>query len=121
MFRRSGKRRGQHDDGAPIVGRLSDVFMCIAREPEIEERVIAMGFTPAVADGEATRARLASHLVSWRAVVDHVGARVGSASGSARQRLRRAQLRQHIAPETLQRSQNRSVRQARKAHVEAHM
>ena len=61
---------------AAIVRRLSDVFTQVAREREIEERVVAMGFTPAVADGEATRARLARDLVTWRAVVERVGARV---------------------------------------------
>lgn len=61
---------------APIVRRLAEVFTRVAREPEIEERVIAMGFTPAVADGPATSARLARDLVTWRAIVERVGARV---------------------------------------------
>ena len=60
---------------APIVQRLSETFLRIAREPEITERVIAMGFTPAVADGEAMRARLARDIVTWRGVVERVGAR----------------------------------------------
>lgn len=60
---------------APIIRRLSDVFSRVAREPEIEERVRAMGFAPAVADAEATRARLARDVVTWRGVVERVGAR----------------------------------------------
>jgi tripartite-type tricarboxylate transporter receptor subunit TctC len=61
---------------APIMRRLSDIFTRVARKREIEESVVAMGFTPAVADGEATRARLARDLVTRRAVVERVGARV---------------------------------------------
>lgn len=60
---------------APIVTRLADVFTRIAREPEIEAKVIEWGFAPAVADGEATRRRLAGDLPRWRAVVERVGAR----------------------------------------------
>lgn len=61
---------------APIARRLSDVFTRIARERDIEERVIAMGFAPAVADGDATRARLTRDILTWRTVVERVGARV---------------------------------------------
>ncbi|WP_207537922.1 Bug family tripartite tricarboxylate transporter substrate binding protein [Sabulicella rubraurantiaca] len=58
-----------------IVNRMTEIIMRIAREPEIESRVIAMGFTPAVADGEAMRARLARDVPIWRDVVNRVGAR----------------------------------------------
>lgn len=58
-----------------IVDRMTEIMTRIAREPEIESRVIAMGFTPAVADGEAMRARLARDVPIWRDVVNRVGAR----------------------------------------------
>ncbi|MDB5416285.1 MAG: C4-dicarboxylate transporter [Rubritepida sp.] len=58
-----------------IQQRLTDVFTRVANEPEIRDRVIAMGFAPAVADGPSTRARLARDAVVWRDVVDRVGAR----------------------------------------------
>lgn len=58
-----------------IVQRLAEVFGRVAREPEIQQRVVDMGFTPAVADGEAMRARLARDLPRWREVVTRVGAR----------------------------------------------
>ncbi len=57
-----------------ILARLEAVFSQVAREPEIEARVVAMGLSPAVASGAATRERLARDVVSWREVVRRVGA-----------------------------------------------
>lgn len=57
-----------------ILARLEAVFTRVAREPEIEARVIAMGLTPAVGTAAATRERLARDVISWREVVRRVGA-----------------------------------------------
>ncbi|RVT96135.1 tripartite tricarboxylate transporter substrate binding protein [Rhodovarius crocodyli] len=59
----------------PILDRLSDVFTRAARDPEVTRRVIEMGFTPWVADGPTTHARLRRDLPFWREVVTRVGAR----------------------------------------------
>jgi len=60
----------------PILNRLTEVFTRVANEPEIRDRVAAMGFTPNVQPPEATRERLARDLVTWREVVARTGARV---------------------------------------------
>jgi len=59
----------------PILDRLAEVFGRAARDPETTRRVIEMGFTPWVADGPTTQARLRRDLPFWREVVTRVGAR----------------------------------------------
>ncbi|MBS7812436.1 Bug family tripartite tricarboxylate transporter substrate binding protein [Roseococcus pinisoli] len=58
-----------------IRNRLTEVFTRIANEPELRERITAMGFAPNVQTPEATRARLARDAVTWRGVVERTGAR----------------------------------------------
>lgn len=59
----------------PILNRLAEVFTRVANEPEIRERVSAMGFTSNVQPAEATRQRLARDFVTWRDIVARSGAR----------------------------------------------
>ncbi|WP_424813702.1 Bug family tripartite tricarboxylate transporter substrate binding protein [Roseococcus sp. YIM B11640] len=58
-----------------ILQRLTEVFTRVANEPEIRDRVEAMGFTPNVQPPEVTRERLARDILTWRGVVERTGAR----------------------------------------------
>jgi tripartite-type tricarboxylate transporter receptor subunit TctC len=59
----------------PILNRLAEVFSRVTNEPEVHERLLAMGFAPNIQPAEATRARLARDFVTWREVVARSGAR----------------------------------------------
>ncbi|MDB5375700.1 MAG: transporter, partial [Rubritepida sp.] len=58
-----------------ILNRLTEVFTRVANEPEVRERISAMGFTPNVQPPEVTRQRLARDIATWREVVARTGAR----------------------------------------------
>jgi tripartite-type tricarboxylate transporter receptor subunit TctC len=59
----------------PILNRLTEAFTRVANDPEVQERISAMGFTPNVQPPEVTRERLARDIVTWRDVVARTGAR----------------------------------------------